>query len=119
MREVKDKGRLEHMLTAINNVEEFTKGINQEDFVNSKVLFFAVVKNIKIVGEATYMLTKEYKQSHQSVPWLIIEKMRHVLVHGYYTGSPEKVWATVQEDLPLLKKQIRDLLQEDNKKISE
>lgn len=68
MREViKDRGRLEHMLGAISNVEEFTKGITLNEFVNSKVLFFAVVKNIEIVGEATYMLTKEYKQTHQSI----------------------------------------------------
>ena len=113
MREaIKDRGRLEHMLSAIENVEEFTKDVSLDDFVKSKVLFFAVVKNIEIVGEATYMLTKEYKQSHQSVPWLVIEKMRHVLVHGYYTISPEKVWETVQEDIPLLKEQIIALLNE-------
>ena len=113
MREaIKDRGRLEHMLSAIEYVEEFTKDISLDDFVKSKVLFFAVVKNIEIVGEATYMLTKEYKQSHQSVPWLVIEKMRHVLVHGYYTISPEKVWETVQEDIPLLKEQIVTLLNE-------
>ena len=72
--EVKDRGRLEHMLTAIGNVEEFTKDVSKENFVNSKLLFFAVVKNIEIVGEATYMLTKEYKRSHPSIPWLVIEK---------------------------------------------
>ena len=111
MREViKDRGRLEHMLSAIENVEEFTRGIHEEDFVNSKLLSFAVVKNIEIVGGATYMLTKEFKESHQSIPWLVIEKMRHVLVHGYYTISPEKVWETVQEDLPVLKKQLTNLL---------
>ena len=70
------------------------------------------IKNIEIVGEATYMLTKEFRESHQSIPWLVIEKMRHVLVHGYYTISPEKVWETVQEDLPVLKKQLIDLLAE-------
>ena len=77
------------------------------------LLFFAVVKNIEIVGEATYMLTKEYKQSHSSIPWLVIEKMRHVLVHGYYTISPEKVWDTVHEDLPVLKQQLIALLEEE------
>ena len=107
MREpVRDRGRLEHMLLAISNVEEFTKDVTLEDFVKSKILFFAVVKNIEIVGEATYMLTKEFKESNQSVPWIVIEKMRHVLVHGYYTISPEKVWETVQEDIPILKKQL-------------
>ena len=101
------------MLTAIGNVEEFTKDVSKESFVNSKLLFFAVVKNIEIVGEATYMLTKEYKQSHSSIPWLVIEKMRHVLVHGYYTISPEKVWDTVHEDLPVLKQQLTALLEEE------
>ena len=113
MREaVRDKGRIEHMLAAIANVEEFTNGVSAGEFVNSKVLFFAVVKNIEIVGEATYMLTKEFRESHQSIPWLVIEKMRHVLVHGYYTVSPEKVWKTVQEDLPVLKEQLANLLAE-------
>ena len=101
------------MLTAIGNVEEFTQDVSKESFVNSKLLFFAVVKNIEIVGEATYMLTKEYKQSHSSIPWLVIEKMRHVLVHGYYTISPEKVWDTVHEDLPVLKQQLIALLEEE------
>lgn len=113
MREqVRDRGRLEHILAAIANVEEFTKGITLDDFVNNKVLFFAVVKNIEIVGEASYMLTADYKQSHSSVPWLVIEKMRHVLVHGYYMVSAEKVWETVQVDIPVLKKQIESLLLE-------
>ena len=80
MREViRDKGRIEHMLSAIGNVEEFTKDITIDDFVNSKIIFYAVVKNIEIVGEATYMLTNEFKDSHPSIPWQIIEKMRHVL----------------------------------------
>ena len=113
MREtVRDRGRIEHMLSAIGNVEEFTKDVTAEDFANSKILFYAVVKNIEIVGEATYMLTQEFKDAHQSIPWLVIEKMRHVLVHGYYTISPEKVWGTVQEDLPILKKQLSALLAE-------
>ena len=56
--EVRDRGRLEHMLTAIENVEEFTENISLEEFLKSTVLFFAVVKNIEIVGEATYILTK-------------------------------------------------------------
>lgn len=111
MREpIRDRGRLEHIISAIENVEEFTKGVSIEEFSNSKILFFAVVKNIEIVGEAVYMLSSEFKETHDSVPWSMIEKMRHVLVHGYYTISPEKVWLTIEEDLPILKAQIMTLL---------
>lgn len=49
MREVvRDRGRLEHMLTAIENVEEFTENIYLEEFLKSKVLFFAVVKTSRL-----------------------------------------------------------------------
>lgn len=49
MREVvRDRGRLEHMLTAIENVEEFTESISLEEFLKSKVLFFAVVKTSRL-----------------------------------------------------------------------
>ena len=56
------------------------------------------------------MLTNDFKQTHNTIPWQLIEKMRYVLVHGYYTISPEKVWETVQNDLPFLKEQLRKLL---------
>lgn len=46
--EVRDRGRLEHMLTAIENVEEFTENISLEEFLKSKVLFFAVVKTSRL-----------------------------------------------------------------------
>lgn len=36
--EVRDRGRLEHMLTAIGNVEEFTKDVSKESFVNSQAI---------------------------------------------------------------------------------
>lgn len=40
MREtVKDRGRIEHMLFAINNVEEFTANISEEEFAESKIFF--------------------------------------------------------------------------------
>lgn len=91
MREVvKDKGRIEHMMSAIDNVEEFTKGVTLDEFVKSKVLFYAVVKNIEIIGEATYMLTNDFKQTHHTIPWQLIEKMRHVLSMVIILFLPKK-----------------------------
>lgn len=102
---VKNKERIEHILSAINDVEEFTANVNIEKFAKSKLLFYAVVKYIEIIGEASYMLTEEFKLSHSNIPWQIMEKMRH-------TMSPKEVWETAQEDLPILKKQLTDLLKE-------
>ena len=81
--ELKDKTRLLHMLEAINNIFEFVDGVNFDEYKSNKILRFAVIKNLEIVGEAAYLLTKEFKESHPEVEWIPVIGMRHVLVHGY------------------------------------
>lgn len=47
MREqVRDKGRIEHMLEAIDNLFDFTKDKTFEQFQADKILKFATIKNI-------------------------------------------------------------------------
>lgn len=36
--------------------------------------------------------------------------MRHVLVHGYATILPERLWNTALTDVPLLKRQVEAIL---------
>ena len=59
MREkIKDKARLLHIIEAIDNLFEFTNGISFEQYRRNKVLRFAVIKNLEIIGEAAYLLSK-------------------------------------------------------------
>ena len=113
MREqVRDTGRLEHILNAIDKIFEFTKGLNRQDFKKDSVLYFAIVKNIEIIGEASYMLSPEFKESHPDTDWQVIIAMRHFLVHGYYQVDPEEVWNVIEQDLLPLKTQILSYLNE-------
>lgn len=63
----KDKGRLLHILEAIDNLFEFTDGLSFEGYKSDKILRFAVIKNLEIVGEAAYLLSKEFKAEHAEV----------------------------------------------------
>ena len=60
----RDKNRLEHMLQAIERICRYTKGKNFEDFIADDMMYYAVVKNIEILGEASNMLTEEFRQAH-------------------------------------------------------
>lgn len=108
----KDKGRLLHILEAIDNLFEFTDGLSFEEYKSDKILRFAVIKNLEIVGEAAYLLSKEFKAEHAEVEWEAVIYMRHVLVHGYYQIRDEIVWATIQTDLQPLKEKIESYLNE-------
>ncbi len=82
MRErLRDSARLEHIIVAINNIQEFIEGKTQEDLEQNKMLFFAIVKNIEIIGEAANNLTKDLRVMHPEVDWEGMTGMRHVLVH--------------------------------------
>lgn len=106
---LKDPDRLLHILEAIENVNVFMKEKTSEDLQTDKLLYFAVVKNVEIVGEAVYKLSKEFKETHSDIPWKLIEKMRHIMVHGYYDISTPILYNVYLEDLPLLKSFINGL----------
>ena len=107
MREpIRDKGRLEHMLEAMDNVKEFTQGVTYEELVDNKILCHAVVHNVQVVGEAAYKITKEYCSTHPDVEWKDIIALRHVLVHDYYRIDFSELWTIIHEELPPLREQI-------------
>lgn len=113
MREpAKDAARLHHIIEAIDYVLEFSKGIDYEMFHSEPMRRFAIIKNIEIIGEAAYMLSLDFKESHSQVNWRPIVGMRHVLVHGYCQINDEMVWATIEDDIIPLRDKIEDLLEE-------
>ncbi len=106
----RDKGRLLDIIQAANHIISFTVGYSLEELMTDKLRYFAVVKNVEIIGEASYMLSTDFKEAHTDIPWNDIIRMRHVLVHGYATVLPELLWQTALEDVPNLKRQIEALL---------
>ena len=113
MREaLRDPSRLQHMLDAIRNVNQYMEGKSETDLTDNSMLFFAVVKNIEIVGEAAYKLTLEFKQAHPRTPWRQIVAMRHILVHGYYQVTSSEVYNVYKNDLPFLFTQLTSYIEE-------
>jgi uncharacterized protein with HEPN domain len=106
----RDKERLEHIIEAIDNIVEFVENKSFEVYKNDKILRFAVVKNLEIVGEAAYLLTKDFKLNNTEVEWNEMIGMRHILVHGYYQIKDEIIWATIETELLPLKEKISALL---------
>jgi uncharacterized protein with HEPN domain len=111
MREkLKDNERLAHMLESIDNILEFVEGKTFDTYKNDKILRFAIIKNLEIIGEAAYLLSKEFKAKHVAIEWNDMIGMRHILVHGYYQIKDEIVWATIETELLPLRSKLLDLL---------
>lgn len=113
MREpLRDSERLKHIQAAINNLVNNSSKYSLEELLADPIAYYGFVKLVEIIGEATYKLTKEYRADHPEVPWDVMEKMRHILVHDYYSINPEQLWDTVRIDIPEIKPLIDSLIDE-------
>ena len=110
--EVRDIERLQHILEAANVLVDYVEHHTLEETQSNPVVYFGLVKHVEIIGEAVYKLTMQYRASHDEVNWDDIERMRHVLVHGYYKIRPSQLWETIAVDIPQLKPIIERLIQE-------
>lgn len=109
----RDKIRLEHILQAIERINRYTKGKNFDDFIADDMMYYAVVKNIEILGEAFNMLTEEFRKAHPNTPWKQVNGMRNYIVHEYFQVDNIVVWDVIKHDLPVLEKQIIEYIRKE------
>lgn len=113
MRErARDKGRLEVILEYSDNVTTLIDGYTLEAFVKDKRTYYSVMKNVEVVGEAAYMLSKAFKKAHPATPWNTVQGMRHVLVHDYANVVSTTLYDTAVNGIPELRRQVEIYLTE-------
>ncbi len=110
--EQRDLLRLEHIRDAIVRLLDASSASGFYNLTEKDLSYFGVVKLLEIIGEASYKLTHEFKDSHSETPWKYVVGMRHVLVHGYYQINREDVFKTIRENLPILFQQVEKYISE-------
>ena len=101
-----------HILDAINTIEGYLQGVDEEKFKATRLLQDGAIRQIEIVGEAVRHVSKDIRKTYTEIPWQDIAGMRDKLIHHYFGVDIEKVWDTAQEDLPVLKEQITGILRD-------
>lgn len=104
-----DRERLLDILEAIEQIERYAiRG--RTAFEREELLQTWVVFHLQIIGEAARKISEDLRTAHSEIPWPQIIAMRNVLVHDYFKVDIEEVWATVESDLPDLKRKIQVIL---------
>ncbi len=91
-------------------MEQIVNGITYEQFVADIRIYYSVMKNIEVIGEAANMLTRHFRETHTELPWRLIVSMRNVLVHGYAQVSDADLWQTATNDIHPLREQVQRYL---------
>lgn len=105
-----DRIRILHMIDAAQAVEQFIFGKKREDLDVDRLLLFAVLRAIEVIGEAASKVTDETQAAMPSIPWAYIIGMRNRLIHGYFDIDANVVWRTASEEIPSLHRTLRQRL---------
>lgn len=101
---------LRHMIESIDAVRQFLEGFTRETLADDERTIFAIRAAFITLGEACGRLPRPYRDSHAHVPWAKIRHFRNFMIHVYDKIDVEPLWDTAQNDLPSLRDQLVELL---------
>ncbi|MGV8146910.1 MAG: DUF86 domain-containing protein [Alkaliphilus sp.] len=107
-----DKIYLVHILECIDHIESYTlEGKNE--FIKSKLIQDAVIRNLGIIGEATKKISLDLRDRYSNLPWREMAGLRDVLVHDYFGVDIKIVWTVVDKELPKVKESVLQIMEEE------
>ena len=102
--------RIEDILDAIAEIEEFTRSMSFDQFRDDPKTLKAVALDIVVIGEAAGHVPDDVTDAHPEIAWGLMRGMRNRLVHDYFGMDPQILWDTVHDDLPSLVEPLKKLL---------
>jgi len=104
-----DRERLLDIQEAIERIEKYAVR-GHKAYERNELIQTWVLHHLQIIGEAVRSLSPELVHKHSEIAWSKIVGMRNILVHNYFSIDAAIVWAVIENDLPVLKQQINELL---------
>ena len=106
----RDEAYLLDMLTAARHARDFCEKLTREQFQESKLHHYAVMRALEVIGEAARKISGQFQEAHPEIPWKEMISMRNRLIHEYFHIDVGKVWDTLQNDIPPLIRLIEPLI---------
>ena len=91
----------------IRLAREFLGGADAASFFADKRTYYAVVRCLEIISEASRRLDAEVVDRHPEIPWHQIRSSGNLYRHEYGDVDHEIVHVTVTDDLPVLLTVVR------------
>jgi uncharacterized protein with HEPN domain len=103
---------LEDILSSGAKILRYTEGMTCEDLTRDERTYDAVVRNLQIIGEVVKNVPMEFRDKYKQIEWRKIAGLRDILAHAYFCLEDEILWDVVENKVPILIEQIREILLE-------
>ena len=106
---------LEDIFENVNLIDNSTKNMSKKEFKENRDIQDATIRRIEIIGEAVKNISLNFRNKYPKVEWKKIAGTRDILTHAYFGVDLDKIWVVVKNELPRLKKDIKDILEKEQK----
>jgi uncharacterized protein with HEPN domain len=98
-----------HIMERIERIESYIQD-GREEFLRSRLVQDAVIRNFEVMGEAAKRVSKRSRDKYPAVPWKRMTGFRDILIHQYEGVELEKIWNIIAQELPKVKIEIASIL---------
>src|SRR5690554_5374208 len=102
---------LQHIIESMDYIASFVES-GKEEFIQSRLIQDAVIRNLEIIGEAVKKLSQKLRAQYEDIPWREMAGLRDVLIHEYFGVDLLTVWGVVEKELPRLRPIMEVILKE-------
>lgn len=91
---------IDHIVDAIGTILLHTRSLNEEAFLQDRLVQDAVIRNFTVIGEAVKHINDDLKRKYPLMEWKKMAGMRDKLVHDHMGIDNQAIWLTIQRILP-------------------
>ena len=104
--------RLQHMLDNAKEAISLIKGKTRANLKDERMLELSLIRLVEVIGEAAAKINSDDYEKYSNIPWTQVVGMRNRLIHGYDEVDLNILWDTIDIDLPMLVKELKNILNE-------
>ncbi len=100
---------VKHILDAIFDIKDSVEFLSKVEFKKNKDVRDACIRRLEVIGEASKNISEKLKAKYPEVVWKRVTGTRDIMIHAYFRVDLDIVWEIIQNDLPLLEKQMSQI----------
>lgn len=101
---------VQKLLSYAEKLIAYCSGYSYDAFQADMKLVEACVFNLSQMGELCRFVDDAFEHDHPEIPWRELYGLRNRIVHDYEGVNLVLVWEIISEDIPELKRKLKELL---------
>jgi uncharacterized protein with HEPN domain len=97
---------IDDIIDSIEKIEQYTQGLDEEEFLDNTQIQDAVFRRLEIIGEAVKNIPDDFRSRYPDISWRRIAGLRDILIHEYFGVNARRAWKAIKDDAPKLYREI-------------